>query len=239
MQVSHRALKNLDGGLRNLRGVLQHLAGTFQDLRGAFGRLASGDGSLAAGLLSLIGTLEFLRRAFQILHRARPDLGGILLNQAQTDQILFGTLQISDSASQKLRGRHGRLRGTFQILQRAAQQMAGRQVGIRAGAGHRLVLPHLVGSRVRNVGAAIPDRSRCPAGVVGQAAVLLADQRHPVETDRSNSLGGGVPITIGGHDREILLAGILYRITGHASIDPILFAGIVPADASQRFARRR
>lgn len=48
-----------------------------------------------------------------------------------------------------------------------------------------------------------------------------------------------IPVTVSGHDGEILLTGVLDRITGHVGIDTVLFTGKVATNTRQTFTRRR
>ena len=105
----------------------------------------------------------------------------------------------------------------------------------------------LVGDDVDGVGGAVPHRPRRVG--VAEITVLLADLRDAVELEaaavepRSARLGLAVPVAVRGHDREVLLAGVLHRVVRarrrHVGVDAVFLAAVVAADPSQAFARRR
>ena len=70
---------------------------------------------------------------------------------------------------------------------------------------------------------------------------MIAHQGGAVQLHRATTgrFALGVPVTVGGHDGEVLLAGILNRISGHARVDAVLLAAIVAAHAGQAFTRGR
>jgi hypothetical protein len=63
------------------------------------------------------------------------------------------------------------------------------------------------------------------------------------EVPRTARLGLAVPVPVGGHDREVLLARVLDRVVStrgrHVGVDAVFLAAVVAADASEAFARRR
>ena len=48
-----------------------------------------------------------------------------------------------------------------------------------------------------------------------------------------------VPVTVRGHDGEVLLTRVLHRVTGHAGVDAVLLASVMTANPCQTFARGR
>ncbi|KFB69499.1 MAG: hypothetical protein CAPSK01_000762 [Candidatus Accumulibacter vicinus] len=234
-QVLQRTLRFLRGALRKLRGTSGQLRGapeflhcTLQSLRGALRELRGAPRQLR-------GALQFLRRALQVLQRTLRGLRG-------TFRQLRGAFQILQRALQILRGTLQVLRGALQILRGALQVLGCGSVGVGADADDRTILGGLVGNHAQGVGPSVPHRALRPVGIVDhdvERSILLADLRHPVDHHRTSGFGRHVPVAVGGHDGEVLLARKLDRVTAHATVDAVLLAGKVSTDPRQSLTGRR
>ena len=183
---------------------------------------------------------QVLLRALQVLRGALGRLARRLEVLDLRAQDLLRALQVLHRALRRLRGRLGRLRRRLADLRLGLVEIrSARGVAVGVQLGRRRLLP---------VGHAVPDRARRVAGGRREHAVLVADRRDAVELDRTgaDTLRVVVPVTIGRHDGEVLLARVLNGIgaaggaaVAHAGVDAVGLAAVVAADACQAFTGRR
>ena len=248
MPILLRRQAALVGGRKRLRGLRAVLPRGPLRLRRGLGvlqgcriDLLGAGGVLLRHLAALAGAGQKLVRASKRLHRAQRVLlrGAVGLHCARG--VLRGALQrllgaggVLGSSAPCLLGAGSELLGAGQLLRGRTQQ--GGAVAVRVVVEVRSVTRGL-NRRER----AVPQGARRQAGGVSERAVLLADERAAVDLNRATarSFGAGIPVAVGRHDREVLLARVLNRVLRHAGVDAVGHARIVAAHPRQALARRR
>ena len=258
------AANGLRGAHRHLRGTLTIDLDGLLVPEPVVDRLRSVLDVLRRAAQILIRALQVLDRALPRLRRALQIAVRALQVLVRALQVLDRALRYLRRALQVLQAGQQHLRRTLQALGRALRGLRRRGRGLRRGTvelGIGLVEVHaarriavgvrLVGAYTLPVGHTVPNRTRRSVdvddpriGVGGQrveGAILLADPCHAVDLHRAGADGFGVvvPVAVGRHDREVLLARVLDRILRHAGIDAIGLAGVVATDPGQAFTRRR
>ena len=143
------------------------------------------------------------------------------------------------------------LGGINKILRGGACGLAGRLTGLHR-TGQKLLRAEIVKTAAGGIGigvavvlhhtgavwVAFVYGARCER--IRKVVVLVADRRGAVELHRScaRRFALGVPVAIGGQDGEVLLAGVLHRVAGHAEVDAVLLAAVMAAHTGQSFAGR-
>ena len=233
LKLLRRALRGLSRALPVLVGALPVLNGALLVDRDGLRHLRVGGNVLRCVLQVLSGVLQFLVRALKVLGRGQRRLGSALQILVCALELLRRAAQVLQRAQRELRRRRDDLRRALQCLGRAA-------IRKRAAVGIAVVVAVVFQDR-DGVGSAFPDGPRREAGIGGQCFVLVSNEGRSVQLNRAAAgrLGLRVPVAVGRHDREVLLAGILHRVTGHAAVDTVLLASVVAANPCQTFARRR
>ena len=236
------ALVGAPEGLRSGRAVLQRgllgLRRCLEVLQRGRVDLPCAGGVLLGYLAALRGAREVLSGAHLVLQGALRVLlrGAVGLHRARRE--LRGALQRLLRAGGVLLARPLRLRRTGRELFGAGQLLRGAHEQRGACAGRVVVEVRGITRRLNRRERAVPKWPRGQAGRVGQCTVLLADQGRAVDLHRTSAgrFGVGIPVAVGGHDREVLLARVLHRVLAHAGVDAVGHAGVVATDTRETLA---